>query len=430
MEMGKSFSLIRELDQKCNECVQECETRAREFASNKQEVNTDEEKSKLNIEINERMEQAISIAEEKLELSKQSYDLVDRTIRKLDDQLAKFAQILSQEKNSNFIPSATASSNSSTLFSTDSINVKHNEKHVINVTSTETRAPALRSATILKGPALAGTTRATRLISSQSDVYANESMLTGEEYDNILDQEAPPPDKKEKTTKKEAVKRSRKTEEEEKDHIDVFQSHNTVTTQETPKLQIKINKERTTKSTKKSSTKKRSRSQSNEERPAQRRRTTDKSTKAENPLPLPAPKPVKQKDILDDHALVNSTHAGMMSISSFNKGKGEPLGGKGQLVGLKGAALASMMNKKKNTKADAAKVDILEADLAVDPNEPVYCYCRQVSFGQMVACDNETCTREWFHFPCVGLTAEPTGKWYCPDCRILLAKEASLTRKK
>lgn len=29
------------------------------------------------------------------------------------------------------------------------------------------------------------------------------------------------------------------------------------------------------------------------------------------------------------------------------------------------------------------------SDLPIDPNEPKYCYCRQVSFGEMVACDNE-----------------------------------------
>jgi hypothetical protein len=27
--------------------------------------------------------------------------------------------------------------------------------------------------------------------------------------------------------------------------------------------------------------------------------------------------------------------------------------------------------------------------------EPVYCYCQQVSYGEMVGCDNENCAREW-----------------------------------
>jgi hypothetical protein len=29
------------------------------------------------------------------------------------------------------------------------------------------------------------------------------------------------------------------------------------------------------------------------------------------------------------------------------------------------------------------------ADMAIDPNEPLYCYCQQVSYGEMVACDND-----------------------------------------
>ena len=54
----------------------------------------------------------------------------------------------------------------------------------------------------------------------------------------------------------------------------------------------------------------------------------------------------------------------------------------------------------------------------VDPNEPVYCYCQRVSFGEMIACDNEECAIEWFHFDCVGLTPEnrPKGKWFCKEC--------------
>ncbi|KAG5555450.1 PHD finger protein ING2 [Rhododendron vialii] len=67
----------------------------------------------------------------------------------------------------------------------------------------------------------------------------------------------------------------------------------------------------------------------------------------------------------------------------------------------------------------AAPVDI---DQPIDPNEPTYCVCHQVSFGDMIACDNENCQGgEWFHYSCVGLTPETRfkGKWYCPTCRQL-----------
>lgn len=56
---------------------------------------------------------------------------------------------------------------------------------------------------------------------------------------------------------------------------------------------------------------------------------------------------------------------------------------------------------------------------ASDPNEPKYCYCKQVSYGDMVACDNEDCPIQWFHFKCVSITeAPPDGvQWLCRDCK-------------
>ncbi|KAL5547152.1 hypothetical protein UlMin_006839 [Ulmus minor] len=62
----------------------------------------------------------------------------------------------------------------------------------------------------------------------------------------------------------------------------------------------------------------------------------------------------------------------------------------------------------------------VDAEQPIDPNEPTYCICHQVSYGDMIACDNENCQGgEWFHYSCVGLTPETRfkGKWYCPTCR-------------
>ncbi|XP_022761984.1 PHD finger protein ING1 [Durio zibethinus] len=69
--------------------------------------------------------------------------------------------------------------------------------------------------------------------------------------------------------------------------------------------------------------------------------------------------------------------------------------------------------------AVAANPTGMELDLPVDPNEPTYCLCNQVSYGEMVACDNPDCKIEWFHFGCVGLKEQPKGKWYCSDCAAL-----------
>lgn len=53
----------------------------------------------------------------------------------------------------------------------------------------------------------------------------------------------------------------------------------------------------------------------------------------------------------------------------------------------------------------------------IDPDEPTYCLCDQISFGEMILCDNDLCPIEWFHFSCVSLMTKPKGKWYCPNCR-------------
>jgi hypothetical protein len=49
-------------------------------------------------------------------------------------------------------------------------------------------------------------------------------------------------------------------------------------------------------------------------------------------------------------------------------------------------------------------------------DERRYCFCNEMSYGDMIACDNSTCRREWFHYPCVGIITPPKGKWFCSEC--------------
>lgn len=59
-----------------------------------------------------------------------------------------------------------------------------------------------------------------------------------------------------------------------------------------------------------------------------------------------------------------------------------------------------------------------EETLDSSGEEPRYCYCQQVSYGEMVACDAEDCPREWFHLECVGLERAPgrNARWFCGEC--------------
>lgn len=52
-----------------------------------------------------------------------------------------------------------------------------------------------------------------------------------------------------------------------------------------------------------------------------------------------------------------------------------------------------------------------------ESDDTKYCFCQRVSFGDMVACDNDNCEYQWFHWDCVGIKEEPVGDWLCPECR-------------
>lgn len=52
-----------------------------------------------------------------------------------------------------------------------------------------------------------------------------------------------------------------------------------------------------------------------------------------------------------------------------------------------------------------------------------YCICQNVSYGDMVACDNEDCPYEWFHWNCVGVKSDPLGTWICPVCTPKMPKK-------
>ncbi|KAK4220123.1 hypothetical protein QBC37DRAFT_1935 [Rhypophila decipiens] len=60
--------------------------------------------------------------------------------------------------------------------------------------------------------------------------------------------------------------------------------------------------------------------------------------------------------------------------------------------------------------------DVMDIDDDDAGDDKKYCLCQNVSFGNMVACDNQECPYEWFHWDCVGLKSEPNGTWYCPAC--------------
>lgn len=74
---------------------------------------------------------------------------------------------------------------------------------------------------------------------------------------------------------------------------------------------------------------------------------------------------------------------------------------------------------------------VFQASPVQEEDTALYCFCKQRSFGDMIACDNERCPNgEWFHYKCVGLLNRvealkyTTEKWYCSaGCREAVAKK-------
>ncbi|XP_059482667.1 inhibitor of growth protein 1 isoform X2 [Neocloeon triangulifer] len=100
--------------------------------------------------------------------------------------------------------------------------------------------------------------------------------------------------------------------------------------------------------------------------------------------------------------------------------------------GNSGGMSSSNVNQRKQTKKKKRKAkqekeqkqqkrqhqqDDSPQEIPIDPDEPTYCLCDQISYGEMICCDNDLCPIEWFHFSCVSLSSKPKGKWFCPRCR-------------
>jgi hypothetical protein len=77
----------------------------------------------------------------------------------------------------------------------------------------------------------------------------------------------------------------------------------------------------------------------------------------------------------------------------------------------KGAGAAAQLIAQQNSEVDDTTSNAPDADEdgEIDEDEPTYCYCNGVSYGEMVGCDAESCEREWFHLECVGLKVAPKG---------------------
>ncbi|CAD6886958.1 unnamed protein product [Tilletia laevis] len=80
--------------------------------------------------------------------------------------------------------------------------------------------------------------------------------------------------------------------------------------------------------------------------------------------------------------------------------------------------------------SSAGEVDAGEKGEGEEKDESPYCFCRQVSFGEMIGCDSDTCKIEWFHIGCVGVSKPLPATWYCEDCLKQMSSSQQKKRKR
>ncbi|XP_053658376.1 uncharacterized protein LOC128707449 [Anopheles marshallii] len=122
---------------------------------------------------------------------------------------------------------------------------------------------------------------------------------------------------------------------------------------------------------------------------------------------------------------LNNSNQGAGGGGGSGGGGGKKGNGSGNNTASGSGASGANAGKKKKRKTGGrgsnatreAREDTPAAEETIDPDEPTYCLCDQISFGEMILCDNDLCPIEWFHFSCVSLISKPKGRWFCPNCR-------------
>ncbi|VDD77979.1 unnamed protein product [Mesocestoides corti] len=114
----------------------------------------------------------------------------------------------------------------------------------------------------------------------------------------------------------------------------------------------------------------------------------------------------RRNQVTLEHELNNRTRKASVSSSSSSSGPEE--------YNRAHQRPRSTLSPVRGRKRDAVRAGNTVGDAAV---ERLYCLCKKLSYGDMIACDNVRCEIEWFHFACVDIKVQPKGRWYCPRCR-------------
>jgi inhibitor of growth protein 3 len=89
---------------------------------------------------------------------------------------------------------------------------------------------------------------------------------------------------------------------------------------------------------------------------------------------------------------------GMSHLQNWTPANGQALEGPGMPVSRVVAAAATAAGTATPMTTDNGVLDGTDMDADGDGDEKRYCFCNGVSYGEMIACDDTSCEREWVSF--------------------------------
>ena len=126
----------------------------------------------------------------------------------------------------------------------------------------------------------------------------------------------------------------------------------------------------------------------------------------------------QQMDAFLEDATYRQSFYNEVNVEVNDEAEGMPENGK---ESHDGRSMTTRSTKSNRTSQVRSTVEHDDSDGSeyVEKDTKKYCFCRSVSYGDMVECENRKCRYEWFHLNCIGLARPPAENvvWYCPECK-------------
>ncbi|TBU33068.1 hypothetical protein BD311DRAFT_862047 [Dichomitus squalens] len=138
------------------------------------------------------------------------------------------------------------------------------------------------------------------------------------------------------------------------------------------------------------------------------------------PTPVSVPPPQKKRKTTSSAGSIKLPSPVPVTTSAYNNNGASQRSGLSRVMHPRQSPVRSRrFNASAGLDDEDAEGEEDEAgeDAGDTEDQEIYCYCQKLSYGEMVACDNEDCKYQWFHLSCVNLKPPLPDVWYCNDCK-------------